>query len=71
MRVRQKSKEFIYSTGQYWHVEVRRIYQEVYPEPGQYHQELKKEFNEFLNDWLKNMIEVQKYQLAEDLDEWL
>ena len=34
------------------------IYQEVYPEPGKYYQKLKKELNGFLNDWLKNMIEV-------------
>jgi uncharacterized protein YqiB (DUF1249 family) len=46
------------------------IFQEVYPEPGKYHPKLKKELNDFLNDWLKNMIEVQGYQLAEeDLDE--
>ena len=46
------------------------IFQEVYPEPGKYYPKLKKELNDFLNDWLKNMIEVQGYQLAEeDLDE--
>jgi len=42
------------------------IYQEVYPEPGKYYPKLKKELNEFLNDWLKNMIEVQEYKLAEE-----
>ncbi len=40
------------------------IYQEVYPEPGKYYPKLKKELNIFLNDWLKTMIEVQKYKLA-------
>lgn len=40
------------------------IFQEVYPEPGKYYPKLKKELNAFLNDWLKNMIEVQKYQLV-------
>jgi len=42
------------------------IFQQVYPEPGKYYPKLKKELNAFLNDWLKNMIEVQKYQLAEE-----
>jgi uncharacterized protein YqiB (DUF1249 family) len=42
------------------------IFQQVYPEPGKYYPRLKKELNAFLNDWLKNMIEVQKYQLAEE-----
>lgn len=41
------------------------IYQEVYPEPGKYRPKLKEELNEFLVDWLKNIVEVQKYQLAE------
>jgi uncharacterized protein YqiB (DUF1249 family) len=41
------------------------IYQEVYPEPGKYYPRLKKDLNEFLNEWLKNMIEVQKYELVE------
>jgi uncharacterized protein YqiB (DUF1249 family) len=41
------------------------IFQEVYPEPGKYYPKLKKELNDFLNDWLKNMIEVQ-YQLVEE-----
>lgn len=40
------------------------IYQEVYPEPGKYYPKLKKELNAFLNDWLRNMIEVQNYQRA-------
>lgn len=40
------------------------IYQEVYPEPGKYYPKLKKELNDFLNNWLKTMIEVQKYQLT-------
>lgn len=41
------------------------IFQEVYPEPGKYYPKLKKELNTFLNDWLKNMIEIQGYQLVE------
>lgn len=41
------------------------IFQEVYPEPEKYYPKLKKELNAFLNDWLKNMIEIQGYQLAE------
>jgi uncharacterized protein YqiB (DUF1249 family) len=41
------------------------IYQEVYPEPGKYYPKLKSELNDFLNNWLKNMIELQGYQLAE------
>jgi uncharacterized protein YqiB (DUF1249 family) len=45
------------------------IYQEVYPEPGKYYPRLKKELNGFLNDWLKNMIEVQNYQLAAEQGE--
>jgi uncharacterized protein YqiB (DUF1249 family) len=40
------------------------IYQVVYPEPGKFYPELKKELNEFLNDWLQNIIDAQ-YQLAE------
>jgi uncharacterized protein YqiB (DUF1249 family) len=40
------------------------IYQEVYPEPGKYYPKLKKELNDFLNNWLKTMTEVQEYQLA-------
>ena len=40
------------------------IYQEVYPEPGKYYPKLKKELNAFLNDWLRNMTEIQKYQLV-------
>lgn len=42
------------------------IYQEVYPEPGKYYPKLKKELNDFLNNWLKTMIEIQEYQLAAD-----
>lgn len=41
------------------------IFQEVYPEPGRYYPKLKKELNEFLNDWLKNIIQA-KYQLVEE-----
>lgn len=41
------------------------IYQEVYPEPGKFNPKLKKDLNEFLADWLRNIIEVQKYTLAE------
>lgn len=40
------------------------IYQEVYPEPGKYYPKLKKELNDFLNNWLKTMTELQEYQLA-------
>jgi uncharacterized protein YqiB (DUF1249 family) len=40
------------------------IYQVVYPEPGKYYPKLKKELNEFLNDWLQNIIDAQ-YQLTE------
>ena len=42
------------------------IFQEVYPEPGKYYPKLKKELNDFLNDWLRTMIEVQKYELVEE-----
>jgi uncharacterized protein YqiB (DUF1249 family) len=40
------------------------VYQEVYPEPGKYVPKLKKELNDFLNDWLKRMIEDQQYTLS-------
>lgn len=40
------------------------VFQEVYPEPGKYRPRLKKELNQFLNDWLKNLIE-QGYKLVE------
>ncbi len=40
------------------------LFQEVYPEPGNYIPKLKRELNQFLNDWLKNMIE-QGYSLVE------
>jgi uncharacterized protein YqiB (DUF1249 family) len=40
------------------------IYQEVYPEPGKYYPKFKKDLNEFLNDWLQNIIDAQ-YQLTE------
>jgi uncharacterized protein YqiB (DUF1249 family) len=40
------------------------IYQVVYPEPGKYYPKLKKELNEFLNDWLQNIFDAQ-YQLTE------
>lgn len=40
------------------------IYQEVYPEPGKFYPKLKRELNQFLNDWLTNLIE-QKYELVE------
>jgi uncharacterized protein YqiB (DUF1249 family) len=43
------------------------IYQVVYPDSGSYYPLLKKELNEFLNDWLQNMIEAN-YQLVEE--EW-
>lgn len=45
------------------------IYQEVYAEPGKYYPELKKELNDFLNNWLKTMIEVHEYQLTVKSDE--
>ena len=41
------------------------IFQEVYPEPGKYRPKLKKDLNDFLADWLKTIIEVQQYTLAE------
>jgi uncharacterized protein YqiB (DUF1249 family) len=40
------------------------VFQEVYPEPGKYYPKLKKELNDFLNKWLKSMIEIQGYKLA-------
>ena len=33
------------------------IYQEVYPEPGKYRPELKKDLNSFLCQWLQNLID--------------
>ena len=46
------------------------IFQQVYPEPGKYSPNLKKELNAFLSDWLRTMIEVQKYEsVEEDPDE--
>jgi hypothetical protein len=36
----------------------------VYPEPGKYYPKLKRELNDFLIDWLQNIIDAQ-YQLAE------
>lgn len=45
------------------------VYQEVYPEPGKFNPKLKKDLNEFLADWLQNIVEVQKYQLAESESE--
>jgi uncharacterized protein YqiB (DUF1249 family) len=40
-------------------------YEKVYPEPGMYIPQLKKGLNRFLNEWLKRMIEDQKYTLEE------
>jgi uncharacterized protein YqiB (DUF1249 family) len=40
------------------------IFREIYPEPGKYYPKLKKELNDFLNKWLKSMIEIQGYKLA-------
>jgi uncharacterized protein YqiB (DUF1249 family) len=40
------------------------IYQQVY-EDGKYSPKLKKDLNEFLNDWLRTIIEIQEYKLAE------
>jgi uncharacterized protein YqiB (DUF1249 family) len=39
------------------------VYQEVYTETGSYYPVLRKDLNLFLNEWLKNMIEVQRYKL--------
>jgi uncharacterized protein YqiB (DUF1249 family) len=44
------------------------IYQEVYPEPGKYHPKLKKELNEFLNEWLQNMIDSGYVKVEEERD---
>jgi uncharacterized protein YqiB (DUF1249 family) len=41
------------------------VYQEVYSSPGNFNPKLKKDLNEFLADWLHNIIEVQKYTLTE------
>ena len=40
------------------------IYQVVYSEPGKYYPKLKKNLNEFLDEWLNNMIET-RYELVE------
>lgn len=40
------------------------LFQEIYPEPGKFRPKLKQELNQFLNDWLKNIIE-QGYSLVE------
>lgn len=40
------------------------LFQEVYPGPGKYQPKLKRELNQFFNDWLKNIIE-QGYKLVE------
>jgi len=40
------------------------IYQEVYDEE-KCNKSLKKDLNKFLNDWLRTIIEVQEYKLAE------
>ncbi len=45
------------------------INQEVYPEPGKFYPKLKTELNAFLNNWLKRMIEDQKYTLVPDVEE--
>ena len=39
------------------------IYQEVYPEPGRYAPQLKRDLNRFLGGWLKNLID-QGHRLA-------
>jgi uncharacterized protein YqiB (DUF1249 family) len=44
------------------------IHQEVYPETGKYYPKLKKELNEFLSDWLKNLIEAKYVKVEEELD---
>jgi len=40
------------------------IYQEVYPEPGKYHPRLRRELNDFLGFWLRNLRE-QGHRLAD------
>jgi uncharacterized protein YqiB (DUF1249 family) len=41
------------------------VYQEVYSSPGNFNPKLKKDLNDFLAEWLQNMLEVQEYTLAE------
>lgn len=44
------------------------VYQVVYPEPGKYYPRLKKELNEFLNDWLQNLLEAKYVKVEEEHD---
>ena len=39
------------------------IYQQVFPEPGKFHPQLRKELNSFLRQWLNNLIE-QRHSLS-------
>jgi phosphoribosylaminoimidazole-succinocarboxamide synthase len=43
------------------------VYQEVYPEPGKVRPALKKDLNDFLNQWLTNIID-QGHTLEETRD---
>ena len=38
------------------------IYQQVFPEPGKFHPQLRKELNTFLRQWLNNLID-QRHSL--------
>lgn len=37
------------------------IYQQVFPEPGKFHPQLRKELNTFLRQWLNNLIAQQHF----------
>ncbi|MAZ69091.1 hypothetical protein [Porticoccus sp.] len=39
------------------------IYQQVFPEPGKFYPQLRKELNSFLRQWLNNLIE-QRHSLS-------
>lgn len=41
-----------------------KIYQEVYPEPGKFYPKLKKELNDFLGMWLRNLKQQGFYKTA-------
>ena len=40
------------------------IYQQVFPEPGRFYPQLRKELNSFLRQWLNNLI-AQQHSLSE------
>lgn len=40
------------------------IYQQVFPEPGKFHPQQRKELNSFLRQWLNNLI-AQQHSLSE------